>query len=124
MSEEYKNELELCGSDWVLVADVEPKQPIGTHKDYWVCYKSHRDGVLRVTQATNWNAPFTGEEEVEPVWAMYSEDGDPFNAVGWHEQFSHPEYESYYKPFEYGEILAYRPVIVPPVPAALRGLEQ
>lgn len=102
---------------WVSVKDGLPELQLGGIAQYWVYFKANHDGSMRVSQATYINAPFTGEEEEEPVWAMYSECGDPFNAVGWYDRYDHPDYAVYYKPIEFGEVIAYLPIVEPAAPA-------
>ncbi|WP_038906866.1 hypothetical protein [Dickeya oryzae] len=102
--------------EWRKVSSGQPELPLGEIAEYWVCWKGQNDGVLRVSQAKYMNCPCSGDEETLPDWVMYTDDGDPFNAVGWHEQYSHPEYTAYYAPFERGEIIAYTPQERPPIP--------
>jgi len=102
---------------WVSVKDGLPELQLGGIAQYWVYFKANHDGSMCVSQATYINAPFTGEEEEEPDWAMHSESGHPFNAVGWHDRYDHPDYNAYYKPLEFGEVIAYMPIVMPAAPA-------
>ncbi|EPB4297703.1 hypothetical protein [Yersinia enterocolitica] len=81
--------------------------------------------TVRVAMLRYLNMPFEeGDDEVD--WALQDDNGDYYNAVGWHSYHGHPEYSDYYREIEQEEeVLAWQPLVYPDLPqsfaASLRG---
>lgn len=81
--------------------------------------------TVRVAMLRYLNMPCAGEDD-EPDWALQDDNGDYYNAVGWHSYHGHPEYSDYYQEIESEEeVLAWQPLVYPDLPekfaASLRG---
>lgn len=81
--------------------------------------------TVRVAMLRYLNMPFEeGDDEVD--WALQDDNGDYYNAVGWHSYHAHPEYSDYYQEIEQEEeVLAWQPLVYPVLPqsfaTSLRG---
>ncbi|MDA5550108.1 hypothetical protein OP862_09800 [Yersinia massiliensis] len=81
--------------------------------------------TVRVAMLRYLNMPCAGGDD-EPDWALQDDNGDYYNAVGWHSYHGHPEYSDYYQEIEQEEeVLAWQPLVYPDLPekfaASLRG---
>lgn len=103
-----------------------PEVKLGHQMQCWAIVK--RTGFhsgIRVAMLRYLNMPFEeGDEEVD--WALQDDNGDYYNAVGWHSYHGHPEYSDYYQEIEQEEeVLAWQPLVYPDLPekfaARLRG---
>lgn len=81
--------------------------------------------TVRVAMLRYLNMPCAGGDD-ESEWALQDDNGDYYNAVGWHSYHGHPEYSDYYQEIEQEEeVLAWQPLVYPDLPerfaASLRG---
>ncbi|EKN5088596.1 hypothetical protein DVP68_23615 [Yersinia enterocolitica] len=106
-----------------------PEVKLGHQMQCWaiVRYTSTFSGkvTVRVAMLRYLNMPYDGGDD-EADWALQDDNGDYYNAVGWHSYHGHPEYSDYYQSIESGEeVLAWKPLIYPELPerfaASLRG---
>ncbi|EKN4877947.1 TPA: hypothetical protein ACPZLS_000010 [Yersinia enterocolitica] len=106
-----------------------PEVKLGHQMQCWAIVKRtgfHSGKVtVRVAMLRYLNMPFEeGDDEVD--WALQDDNGDYYNAVGWHSYHGHPEYSDYYQEIEQEEeVLAWQPLVYPDLPerfaASLRG---
>ncbi|EPV4532297.1 hypothetical protein ACV4Q3_004131 [Yersinia enterocolitica] len=106
-----------------------PEVKLGHQMQCWAIVKRtgfHSGKVtVRVAMLRYLNKPFEeGDNEVD--WALQDDNGDYYNAVGWHSYHDHPEYSDYYQKIEQEEeVLAWQPLVYPDLPekfaASLRG---
>lgn len=106
-----------------------PEVKLGHQMQCWaiVRYTSTFSGkvTVRVAMLRYLNMPCDGGDD-EADWALQDDNGDYYNAVGWHSYHGHPEYSDYYQSIESEEeVLAWMPLIYPKLPerfaASLRG---
>lgn len=105
-----------------------PEVKFGHEMECWAVVKrtNSYNGKVKVyvTSLRYLNMPYEdGSEEVE--WALQTDDGDYYNAVGWHSHHSHPEYSDFYQPLESGiEVLAWSPLIYPELPEQFKPAQE
>ncbi|PSH38362.1 hypothetical protein BA192_07940 [Yersinia pseudotuberculosis] len=80
--------------------------------------------TVRVAMLRYLNMSFEKGDEVD--WALQDDNGDYYNAVGWHSYHVHSEYSDYYQEIEQEEkVLAWQPLVYPDLPekfaASMRG---
>ncbi|RAH33218.1 hypothetical protein [Pantoea agglomerans] len=101
--------------------DGEPVHELGESALYWVCYRSNGNGQLYVTQAVWFNQPQPedNDEDDSADCELYTPDGEPYWPVGWHQNFCHEDFSTYYLGWDWGEIVAYAELNAPGVPYQL-----
>lgn len=108
-----------------------PEVKLGHQMQCWaiVRYTSTFSGkvTVRVAMLRYLNMPCDGGDD-EADWALQDDNGDYYNAVGWHSYHGHPDYSDWYQGIESGEeVLAWKQLIYPELPekfaTSLRGGE-
>lgn len=91
-------------------AEEVPAVEVGELTKFWIAVLSHhklKDGKpsVFVFCASYANKPLLLNEDGEPTADDYhtNEDGDPVEAVGWMNEFHHPEFSGYYESITFND---------------------
>lgn len=111
----------LAGENVVLWNENSvPEVKLGHQIQCWAIVRRtstfNGETTVRVAMLRYLNMPFEeGDDEVD--WALQDDNGDYYNAVGWHSYHGHPEYSDYYQEIEQEEeVLAWQPLGYPVLP--------
>jgi len=88
-----------------------PEVPKGENHLFWIAVQSQWSAGEQprtlVYLANYINKPLELDDDGEPLDddCHVNTDGDPISAIGWHNQYDHPDFSGYYEPIQFNEQL-------------------